>query len=304
VRLTTACVFATLALTGASACGGDDDDAGGGGLGEALGAVSAGPVSETYFAYSDMPAIGDEVELPRPGARPDASLLRWRTPMTLGGPALANLAFRGGDDEQRLDVYTADRLLTIGAGGDTASRADGLDDTPDRAALESLAEAASSEDGTVVVATSGGALDEALGEGDEPLGDRSEYRSASDCLGDVVAAAVMPARSAGAPPDAGPLIAIGVRGGDDPLEVLCVVGDGDQARRASEALRAHLDPEAVSRVTNRHISDEVAEARFDTGDAADREWARVVVTPKADAPLGYLYRAALVQRQLEEWFEA
>jgi hypothetical protein len=80
------------------------------------------------------------------------------------------------------------------------------------------------------------------------------------------------------------------------------VGDDEQAQQAEETLRRALDPDAVSRATNRHISDEVDEVAFATGDSNGGHWARVEATRKADAQLGYLFRAVYVMLLPRTWF--
>lgn len=284
-------VVATIALGGLTACGGDQDS-GGGGLSDALDSVSSGPASEQYFAFTDVAALREVTDLPRPGERVDdvREAMRWSVPSTLGSPVLTQSSREG------VDVYSADRLMTIGTGGDMATRVDGLDG--DAAVLTRTADISSADDGTVVLASSEETRDAMLGDGGDALGDRAEYAAAADCLGDVVAAALLPGKTAGGDVQ---LVAIGVRGGDDPVEVLCAVGDGDQAERAADALRAHLDPDATEGVTRRRLADLIGDAQVDTGDGDGRDWARVVVTPKEDARLGFLIQAALVQRQLEEW---
>lgn len=289
---------AAIALSGLSACGDSSND-GSGGLTDALNAVSSGSASEQSFAYTDVAALRNVTELPTPGERVDPGFMRWNVPASLGAPALTQRAFSLSDGKG-VDLFSADRFVTIGLGGDGATRIDGL--AGDTAPLTELADASAAQDGTVVVADEAAARDAALGQGDEPLGDRADYAAAADCLGDVVAAQIGPAQQAGFPADAGTLVAVGVRGGDAPADVLCVVGDADQAKRSDAALRQALDPDAVSRVTNRRISDEVERVAFATGDSDDRHWARVETTPKADAPLGYLFRAVYHMLLPRTWF--
>jgi hypothetical protein len=296
--MTLAVLAAAAAVTSLSACGGDDGG-GSGGLHDALDAVSAGPASERSFAYTDVASLRDVTDLPKPGGRFDPDFMRWNVPASIGAPALTQRAFSVREG-QGVDLFSADRFVTIGFGGDGATRIDGFDG--DAEALTSLMDASTAQGGTVVVAGDAPARDAALGQGDEALGDRAEYAAAADCLGDVLAAQIGPARSAGFPPDAAELVAVGVRGGDDPADVLCVVGDEQQAKQADDTLRRALDPDAVSRATNRHISDEVDEVTFATGDSSGRHWARVEATPKADAQLGYLFRAVYVMLLPRTWF--
>jgi hypothetical protein len=300
VRTTTAILLAALSLAGLSACG-DSGDGGSGGLAGALGAVSAGSASEQSFAYTDVAALRDETDLPKPGTRLDRDFMRWNIPASLGAPTLTQRMFSLGDGKA-VDLFSADRFVTIGVGGDGATRIDGFDG--DTGPLTDLQGASSAEDGTVVVAGASAARDEALGEGGERLGDQAGYATVADCLGDVLAAQIGPARSAGFPQEAGDLVAIGVRGGSDPVDVLCVVGDDAQAQRADGALRKGLDPDGVSPATRRRLADEFDKVAFATGGSDGRHWARAEVTPKADGQLGYLYRAVYQLQLPRAWFSA
>jgi hypothetical protein len=272
VRKTTTVLVAAFALMGLSACGDDGNGGGGSGLGDALDAVSAGPSSQAYFAYSDVTALRDAAGTPDMA---NEEFRRWAVPFMLGAPALTQRG-RSGD----LDLFSADRFLTVGAGGDSGARADGLEG--DTGTLTEGADAASSEDGTVAVATSEQALDEVLGRGDAPLGDGDEYAAIADCLGDVVAAAV-----AQTPKSDYALVGVGVRGGDDPVDVLCIIGDADQAKRAADALGQ---------------AEQLAGDEVQTGESSGHGWARVEHTPESDdEPLGFFYRGVFQALQLERW---
>jgi hypothetical protein len=297
VRKTTTVLAAALALTGLSACGGDDNGGGSGGLSDALDAVSAGPASEQSFAYTDVAGLRDETELPAPGQRIDRGFMRWNVPASLGAPTLTQRAFSIGGGEG-VDLFSADRFITIGFGGDGATRIDGFDG--DAKPLTGLQDASAAEDGTVVVADEADARDAALGQSGDPLGDRAEYAAAAACLGDVLAAEIGPAKLAGFPADAGAVVAVGVRGGDDPTDVLCVVGDGDQAQRADAALRKAIDPDADG--ADGRLADSFASVEFATGDSNGRHWTRVEGAAKADGQLGALYRAVYQMMLPRAWF--
>lgn len=274
MRTPTVVLACSLALAGLSACG---DSGGGGsdaGLRDALDDVSAGPSSERYFAYTDVAAVRDAASTPEISSE---TFRRWATPLSLGAPQLTQRRRPGG-----VDVFSADRYLSVGAGGDTASRADGLDG--DTAALTEGIEDASSEDGTVAIATSPAALEEVLGDGDAPLGDREGYATSAACLGDVVAAAVGPI-----PDGDHDLVAIGMRGGDDPVDVLCIIGDADQVARAADALGR---------------AEQLAGAPVETGDSDGRNWARVLRTPEDNEPLGFFYRGVFQAMLLPRWLGA
>jgi hypothetical protein len=289
--LRTALVLAVTLACSLAACGDDDGGGGGGGggggLAGAMDAVGAGEASQAYFAYSDLAAIGEEAPLPRPGQPAGAAFRRWSIPAAMGAPALVLDGARSP-----VDAFAAQRALTIGAPGDSASRLDGVEQKLDPGALEPLGRATSFADGTLVVATSDAALREAAGGDGASLGDSPAHAAAADCLGDVLAAALMPARGVGADERVAELIAVGVRGGKDPAEVLCVVGDAVQAAEAVPRLRSHLQPQD---------NDRVATLDVDSGESDDRHWSSATITLKADEPLGYLYRIALQQLQLRSW---
>src|SRR3954451_5178652 len=99
---TTTLIAALVALGGLAACGDEGGGGANGGLQDALDAVSAGPASKKYFAFTDIATIGDTVDLPREGDRPDPAFMRWSLPVELGAPAFAQRAF-GGSDATRID---------------------------------------------------------------------------------------------------------------------------------------------------------------------------------------------------------
>jgi hypothetical protein len=284
VRTTFTLLLCTLAVGGLTACGGDSDG-GSAGLGDALDTVSAGRSSQLSFAYSDVAALREATELPAPDKQVEdvKELRRWSVPATMGAPALTQQLVITRGDRKGIDLYSADRFITIGV-GDLATRIDGFEDDPE--ALARFGDASSAKDGTVVVASDPEGRDELLGQGDEKLGDRAEYAAAAACLGDVVSATILSARAAGAPEDAAQIVGIGVRGGDEPTDVLCVVGDEGQAKRAADGLGKVQD---------------LDDAKVDTGDTDGRSWARAVVTPAADEPLGSFYLGALQQMRLRDW---
>jgi hypothetical protein len=294
----TTTLAATIALVGLAGCGGSGDGGGGGGLDDALHAVSAGPASEQSFAYTDLAALRDVTELPKPGGRLDRDFMRWNVPASLGAPMLTQRMFSIGDGKG-VDLFSADRFVTIGVGGDGATRIDGF--SGDTGALTDLQDASTADGDTVVVADEPAARDEALGKGGDPLGDRAEYAAAADCLGDVLAAQVSPAQTTGFPREAGDLVAVGVRGGDEPADVLCVVGDADQTKQADAALRKALDTGAGG--ADQRLTDTFASVEFAGGDSGDRHWVRVQGTAKADGQLGALYRAIYQMLLPRAWFD-
>jgi hypothetical protein len=81
------------------------------------------------------------------------------------------------------------------------------------------------------------------------------------------------------------------RGRRGPRPLQAVLGDGDQAQVAADALREHLAPDAVTPDTNQHVSDLVAETEVDTGASGDEHDARAVLTLADGRPAGFLSQA-------------
>lgn len=319
--------LATLVVTG---CGGDDageqDVTRNEGLGAALEAVAAGPASEQRFGWTDVTAVRELTGTGDPGSD---DFRRWSGALAAGAPELV-LSFALLDDELDLDVLGADRAIAIGVAPDRAERLDGIDPVPVAEALReqgaeedqasgvavlrlspdgfdpadplarvalTLGEAVVAEDQTAVFAGSDAAALEVLGTGDETLADRPDHAAGADCLGDVVSAELLADEDL---TSAVALVAIGVRAGDEPAEVLCAVGDDGQAEAAAESLRERLNPEATSLVTGAPLSEAIEAVEVETGESGGRAYARAVVTPHDDAPLEFLQQS-LAQNQLELW---
>jgi len=313
-----------LSLAGLSACGGDESDEPAGGLSDALDSVSAGPASERHFAWSDVAAIRRLAKLPDSSRDIDYAALRtWSFPLATGAPPVAT-AMPQLAERLRLDYLAAGRAVTIGVRPDVATRFDGVDGGAVQDALRSagareqrvgdhtalsveveggedgevdflapallaLGDRAVAEGETVAFARDGAALPQVLGDEGEPLGDRPPFAAAAACLEDVVSADLYAGSLVGRT-DA-EIVAVGVRDGDAPLEVLCAIGDDGQAERAAQALRERFGLGATTPDTRQRVSTFATDVEVDTGDAADRSYARAVLTLRDDRPRGFLQRA-------------
>jgi hypothetical protein len=123
------------------------------------------------------------------------------------------------------------------------------------------------------------------------------YRAAAECLGDVVAARMVPER-----------LLISVEAGIDSVavgiarnrEVLCVLGGTtERAQRTAAALRAALAPDARDPRTNQPLSELVrAGAKVETSAYEGVAVVRAEVTPVAGRPgffFGTIARGSLVE---------
>ncbi len=104
-----------------------------------------------------------------------------------------------------------------------------------------------------------------LAGGGQRLVDNPTYAAAADCLGDVVAARVIPAKLVRSAELGVDLIALGIErpppGGSFGHEVICTVGSSAEvADRSAEALRSALAPGAADPITDDAISGAVASA--------------------------------------------
>jgi hypothetical protein len=314
-------LIASAAVLLLAGCGGDGGGSGGSRLAGALSSVSAGPAGEQAFLWTDIAAVRQAGDFPEhiadmkltPAQQP------WLTPLGTGAPRLATAGVTARD-QLGIDLLSADQAITIGNAPDSAVRLDGADATlardglsklpgakpgqlGDRAIITRGAEGQVDLDGdasqlligignrfyaqdeTVALSGTDAALKAVLGDGGDPLGDQPGYTAAADCLGDVVSAEIHPGRDAGTDAD---LVAIGARGNATPTEVLCVIGDQDQADADAAALRTHMAPDAITPDTRQRLSDIVAKTDVTTGGSGDAHYARAVLTLADGRPLGFL----------------
>jgi hypothetical protein len=87
------------------------------------------------------------------------------------------------------------------------------------------------------------------------------------------------------------VVAVGTRRTSEPVEVLCAVGDGDQADRAADALRKRLSLDSILPDTRQALGDIARETKIDTGEAEGRSYARAVLTLRDGRPRGFLQQS-------------
>jgi hypothetical protein len=126
-----------------------------------------------------------------------------------------------------------------------------------------------------------------LGRGDRLL-DEPTYRAAADCLGDVIAARLIPDNLILSTELGVDVVAVGVRAEDE--EVLCVLG-GTEERAAdiASALETSLAPGARDPGSGEPLSDSVAAVEVDSGADEGVEVVRAEVTLAAGQPPGFLF---------------
>jgi hypothetical protein len=123
------------------------------------------------------------------------------------------------------------------------------------------------------------------------------YRAAADCLGDVVAARMIPDKLLLSTEVGVELVALGIARG---REVLCVLGETeDRAREIAANLRVSLAPSARDPRTDTPVAAEVRAHDVETSSYEGVEVVRATVTPVGGAPRGFFFstigRGSLVQ---------
>jgi hypothetical protein len=138
-----------------------------------------------------------------------------------------------------------------------------------------------------VLAISGRARDSLLGRGDRLI-EQSIYRAAADCLGDVVAARMIPERLLLSTEFGVDLIAVGI--GADGREVLCVLGGtGERAAEIAAALESSLAPGAREPRTGQSMADLIEGANVATSPYEGVQVVRAVLTLAPGQSPGFLF---------------
>jgi hypothetical protein len=139
----------------------------------------------------------------------------------------------------------------------------------------------------VVLAISDRARAALLGRGDRLL-DEPVYRAAADCLGDVIAARIIPDKLLVSSELGIDLLAVGV---GDEGEVLCVLGGtAERADEVASALKHSLAPDARDPASGERIGDSVAAVHVDRTRYGGVEVVRADVRLVKGVPPGYVFR--------------
>lgn len=127
-----------------------------------------------------------------------------------------------------------------------------------------------------------------LGRGDHLI-DQPIYRAAADCLGDVVAARMIPDKLLLSTELGVDLVAVGIGRGD---EVLCVLGGAaGRARQIGSALRASLTPPAREPRSGEPIANLVRDVDVEVSSHEDVEVVRAEFRPAPGRSPGFLFDA-------------
>jgi hypothetical protein len=126
-----------------------------------------------------------------------------------------------------------------------------------------------------------------LGRGDRLL-DEPTYRAAADCLGEVIAARLIPENLILSTELGIDVVAVGVRAQDE--EVLCVLGGTeDRAAEVASALETSLTPEARDPGSGEPLSESVAAVEVESTPYEGVQAVRAEVTLAAGQPPGFLF---------------
>ena len=143
-------------------------------------------------------------------------------------------------------------------------------------------------DTSIILAISDTARAALLGRG-ERLIDEPHYAAAADCLGDVAAARMIPAKLLLSVELGFDQVAMGV--GRD-REVLCVLGDSQDAADGFAAeMRRSLAPAARDPRSDDRIGAQIASVQVDSYSDGGIAVARATLTPRSSAPVGFLFAA-------------
>lgn len=309
-------LLATVTACGSSGGGSDTSD---GGLADALGSVSVSAGVPKTVSYGDIARLR---ELGVIDATKDTMNPQWNHVTGVGFDELADVSviLKTAID---LDVFTADRAVTVGEPPATAVRIDGaIDADAVTAKLKALGAKPRSFDGidglsfgddnTIdpdskvarqlhvlnaldqVVVTSdhfaaspnSAALSAALGRGDSLL-DAPHFQQIAGCLGDVVAAVI----STPSHPQNSAVIAVGVRAPGsltkDHEEVVCSAPADGKTAAVQTAFKKNFALNALDERTREPLSHYAGASKVDTPDGT----VRAVLTVKADQEPGYVLSA-------------
>lgn len=306
-------VLAVTVALGATGCGGGDDEApappdgpfaaalasiGGGGLNGSLGVGWAD--SARARAIGGPGLVGDALG-PNADtiieAAPDLQRLYGLNPLAAGRLVSVGGSYAFG---LRLDGIEARglRRALLAAGGRSRRAGDAelmnvgaYASVPEpllRADVNGLGARDAFADGLSVLAISDTARASLLGRGGRLI-DQPVYATAADCLGDVAAVRMVPAKLLLSIELGAQAIAIGV--GPD-REVLCVLGvDDDRVGEMAASLRAALGPDARDSRSDERVADSVAAAEVSTGEDRGVRFVRVELEPVPGGEPDYLFGA-------------
>jgi hypothetical protein len=298
---------------GATGCGGGHDEAppppdgafaaalasiGGGGLNGSLGVGWAD--SARARAIGGPRLVGDALG-PNADtvieAAPDLERLYGLNPLAAGRLVSVGGSYAFGLRLDGLEARGLRRAL-LAAGGRTRSAGNaefmdvgGYASVPEpllRADVNGLGARDAFADGLSVLAISDTARAALLGRGGR-LVDQPVYATAADCLGDVAAVRMVPAKLLLSIELGAQAIAIGV--GPD-REVLCVLGvDDDRVGEIAASLRAALGPDARDPRSGERVADSVAAAEVTTGEERGVRFVRAELRPVPGGDPDFLFGA-------------
>jgi hypothetical protein len=310
-------IAAAAIVASLSACGDDDGvdaRAPAGGFAQTLGEVSTGPIPlGVGYGYVDLATLrGEDVDWAAGALGPGGSILVTDS---------AQIARRTG-----FDPTTADRLLSVAASYTLGVRADGVDPGPVADALIATADTEGVEGkwehldfgsawsvpngkpteilsglgarvalgpNAVVAARTDRARTELTTPSEEVLTDPA-VRASLECLGDPVAARIVPNNFTHAPNSGPQLLAFGV---SDPAEgpvteTLCAADpSADVVDETVAALEDQLALDAVDPVTDMRIDESATAVEVDELEGDGAGVARARLTLRDDADPGYFFDA-------------
>jgi hypothetical protein len=220
--------------------------------------------------------------------------------VSVGGSYSFGLRLDGVDGRKLESRLLADGGRRLGSGDPTQIEIGDYGVVPDAlraAGVRGLGAFSALGPRLTALAMSDRALASLLGQSERLL-DEPIYRAAVRCLGDVVAARIVPAKLLVSTELGVDLVAVGV---EDEREVICTVGGTpERATAVAEGFRAGLAPEEVDPITNQPIDRSLVAANVATSVDEGVQTVRAELTLRPAEELCYVF-GALARASVVGW---
>jgi hypothetical protein len=221
----------------------------------------------------------------------DLDPLSARRLVSVGGSYAFGLRLEGVDAGRLRDALIRDGGRVRSSGGVELADVGGYAEVPQvllHAGVLGLGARDAFSRSVTVLAISDTARDALLGRGDRLI-DQPIYRAAAECLGDVVAARMIPDKLLLSTELGIELVAVGI---ERDREILCLLGgSAERARSVATALEASLAPDAREPRTNEPMADLVRPVKVGVETREGIDLVRAELRPAPGQSLGFLFDA-------------